>query len=76
MPPVSTSGWYVGKAADFTGSSYTATPRGLKCSSTMNRVLAECPSVKGVKEPSSLRLPNVNLLRKETAAESRGSSNI
>lgn len=28
---VSTAGWYVGKAADFTGSSCTATPRGLKC---------------------------------------------
>lgn len=43
---VSTAGWYVGKAADFTGSSYTATPQGLKCSHTMNSVEAECPSVK------------------------------
>lgn len=50
---VSVAGWYVGKAADFTGSSYTATPEGLKCSSTMNRAVAECSSVNGVTEHGS-----------------------
>lgn len=45
--PVSTASWYVGKAADFTGSSYTTTPQGLKSSRTMNRTTAECLSVNG-----------------------------
>lgn len=60
---MSMAGWYVGKAADFTGSSYIATPQGLKCSNTMNRAAAEFLSVNGVSE-GSLALPNIKLLRK------------
>lgn len=63
---VSTADWYVGKAADFTGSSYTTTPQGPKRSSTMNSAAAVCPSVNGVTVHGSLVLPNVNLLRPET----------
>ena len=69
---VSTAGWYVGKAADFTGSSYTATARGLKCSGTMNRAAAECSSVDGYRAGLTVFYPMSTYPGKGTINEFRG----